>query len=63
MDFLGKQLQLSVGINKFHQAIITILDQMVVPKIKYSRPKTPVQMSLLANKASIQEKEIYWYQK
>ena len=62
-DFLRKQIQLSVGINKFHQAIITILDQMVDPKIKYSRPKSPVQMSLSANKASIQEKGIYCYQK
>ena len=44
-DFLRKQIQLSVGINKFHQAIIIILDQMAVPKRKYSRPKNPVQMS------------------
>ena len=47
-DFLRKQIQLSVGINKFHQAIITISDQMAVPKRKYSRPKNPVQMSSLA---------------
>ena len=44
-DFLRKQIQLSVGINKFHQAIIIILDQMAVPKRKYSRPKNLVQMS------------------
>ena len=62
-DFFGKQIQLSVGINKFHQAIIIILDQMALPKRKYSRPKSPVQMSLSANKASIQEKEIYRYKK
>ena len=43
--FLRKQIQLSVGINKFHQAIIIILDQMAVPKRKYSRPKNLVQMS------------------
>ena len=47
-DFLRKQIQLSVGINKFHQAIIIILDQMAVPKIKYSRPKNPVHMSSAA---------------
>ena len=44
-DFLRKQIQLSVGINKFHQAIIIILDQMAVLKRKYSRPKNLVHMS------------------
>ena len=62
-DFLKKQIQLSVGINKFHQAIIIILDQMAVLKRKYSRPKNLVHMSSSAIKKHLcREKGIYGYQ-
>ena len=58
-DFLRKQIQLSVGINEFHQAIIIILDQMVVPKRKYSRPKNLVQMSSSAIMKHLHRKKGY----
>ena len=41
-DFLRKQIQLSVGINKFYQAVIIILDQMAVQKRKIYIPKNMV---------------------
>ena len=40
-----KRIELSLGVNKFYQAVIIILDQMAVLKRKYFIPKKLVQMS------------------